>query len=128
MEKLDCFYFNDMISGDCNQAEIMEEFHAYLNARCYSILILFDGLVVEPKVDIERNIYSWKVQINETLYIKLLQKTTTMNSNKLVEVEWEVWSKPEENRHHLYYLFQFIRKECEILDVFFHVRKPLIQK
>lgn len=123
MEQIDHFYFNDMLAYSDKTVEILEEFRWYLTARCYSAIILFDGLNVDKKVEIEKNIYTWKIQINETLYIKVVMKMVDKSQNLLIEVEWEVWSMPDENKSQLYYLYKFIRNECETLDIFFHVRK-----
>lgn len=123
MEKINSIHFNDVLCYSEKTFDIIHELQAYIMSRCYSAVMLFDGLNIEPKTDIENDIYTWKIQINETLQIKVLMKTTDKNSYLSVDVEWEVWSIPTENKSQMYYLYQFIKKECETLDIFFIVRK-----
>lgn len=123
MEKINSIHFNDVVCYSEKTFDMIDELRAYIMSRCYSSVLLFDGLNVEPKTDIDNDIYIWKIQINESLYIKVLMKTTDKNSYLLVEVEWEIWSIPTENQCYMYNLYQYIKKECEIIDIFFNVRK-----
>lgn len=133
MEKVSSLYFNDVIPVNGNTLNMLDDFKSYMNSLFYSLILLFDGLNIDNKYNIELNSYMCKLHVNEFLDIRSVMSTTKSNNytNWLVEVDWEVWCKPDmmEMRGDdplVEYIISVLHRECKNMTAFFEYRQMLI--
>lgn len=124
-------YFNHDVYGD-NTCEQLEEFNAYITSLFYSYIVLFDGLNLDRKQDLDKQTYMWILRLNEKLdLVATLTTTLTANYVVLVEVLWEIRCNAgveEEYAAVIENVMQVLRRECSNMKTFFIHRRYCIVK
>jgi hypothetical protein len=122
-------YFNYDVIGD-NTCEQLDEFNAYITSLFYSLVVLFDGLSLDRKQNLDKDTYVWKLHINDKIDLEA-KLTTSMSSNYavMVEVLWEIQCSPiveETYAAVIENIIQVLKRECINMKTFFIHRRYCI--
>jgi hypothetical protein len=121
-------YFNHDVVGD-NICEQLEEFNSYITSMFYSFVVLFDGLSIDRKQNIDKDTHIWKLHINDKIDLHAKLMTSNSNGVVIVEVLWEIKCNPVVEEMYaavIENIRQVLGRECINMRTFFIHRRYCI--